>query len=186
MIFNTATYLVIGILLRKPMSGYDIVKELASFRPAKSSQIYPILARLEKNEYIACEQIQQDGKPNKKIYTVTTKGKDILKAWLDTTPEAPVIRDDFLSMFFSIWIKDPETLVKMVEERLKYMHKILDTFNNKIKILEKNYPNDINNFYSWRNCTFFLYKRRIAMTQEDINWCEHVLTQQTADTKLVK
>lgn len=181
--FNTATYLVIGILLRKPMSGYDIVKELANFRPAKSSQIYPILAKLEKNDYIACEQIQQDGKPNKKIYTVTTKGKDILEAWLDTTPEAPVIRDDFLSMFFSIWIKDPETLVKMVEERLIYMNKTLDTFNNKIRILEKNYPNDVHNFYSWRNCTFFLYKRRIAMTQEDIKWCEYVLTQQTADIK---
>jgi len=62
------------------------------------------------------------------------------------------------------------------------MHKVLDTFNTKITILEKNYPNDVSNFYSWRNCTYFLYKRRIAMTQEDIKWCEHVLTQHSSNT----
>ncbi len=183
MIFNTATYLVIGILLREPRSGYDIVKELAGFRPAKSSQIYPILAKLEKNDYINCEQVQQDSKPNKKVYTVTDKGKKVLDTWLDTTPEIPVIRDDFLSMFFSVWIKDPTTLIKMVNQRLEYLHKTLTFFNDRIQTLENCFPTDIHNFYSWRNCTYFLYKRRIAMTQEDIKWCEYVLSEQTQNRK---
>lgn len=183
MIFNTATYLVIGILLRKPRSGYDIVKALANFRPAKSSQIYLILARLEKNDYIVCEQVLQNSRPNKKVYTVTTAGKEALTAWLDTTPEPPVIRDDFLSMFFSVWIKKPDTLVKLIKERLEYLNSVLTFFNDKIQILEHSFPDEIKNFHSWKNCTYFLYKRRIAMTEEDIKWCNCVLEQHATNIK---
>lgn len=175
MTFNTATYLVIGILLRKPRSGYDIVKVLATFRPAKSSQIYPILAKLEKNGYVDCQHVNQDGRPNKKIYSVTPSGKTELESWLDTSPEPPVIRDDFLSMFFSIWTKDPETLEQLVTERLEYMRERLQFLTDGKQVLETAFPSDIHNFYNWRHCTYLLYKRRITMTAEEIKWCLEVL-----------
>lgn len=177
MTFNTATHLVLGILLRKPRSGYDIVKVLATFRPAKSSQIYPILAKLEKNGFLDCQHVNQDGKPNKKIYSVTPTGKAELESWLDTSPEPPVIRDDFLSMFFSVWIKEPETLERLVNERLKYMEDTLQFLTERKQVLETSFPTDIHNFYSWRHCTYLLYKRRIAMTIEDIKWCHEVLAE---------
>lgn len=175
MIFNTATHLVLGILLREPRSGYDIVKELASFRPAKSSQIYPILAKLEKNGYVDCVQVQQDGKPNKKVYSVTSKGKERLQAWLDTDPEPPVIRDDFLSMIFSVWIKEPETLQRLVTDRKSNLQGRLEYFEAQLSVMEASYPTDIQNFYSWRHCTRLLYNRRIGMIKEELRWCEDVL-----------
>ncbi|PSF13296.1 hypothetical protein C7H09_01395 [Marinobacter fuscus] len=175
MIFNTTTYLVLGILLREPKSGYDIVKELASFRPAKSSQIYPILAKLEANGFVDCTQVQQDGKPNKKVYSVTSTGKAKLEAWLDTEPEPPVIRDDFLSMVYSVWIKEPETLERLIKDRKTYMEQRLDFFTEKLAVMEASFPADIHNFYSWRHCTRLLYSRRIAMTAQEIEWCNDVL-----------
>lgn len=175
MIFNTTTYLVLGILLREPRSGYDIVKELASFRPAKSSQIYPILSKLEANGYVDCTQVQQNGRPNKKVYSVTTTGKAKLESWLDTSPEPPVIRDDFLSMFFSVWIKEPETLERLLLERVSYLEERLAYFYDRKQTLETGFPGEIHNFYSWHHCTYLLVQRRIAITAEDIKWCERVL-----------
>jgi DNA-binding PadR family transcriptional regulator len=175
MIFNTTTFLVLGILLREPRSGYDIVKELASFRPAKSSQIYPILAKLEKNGYVDCTQVNQDGKPNKKVYSVTSQGKAKLEEWLDTQPETPVIRDDFLSMLFSVWIKEPETLERLIKGRKQYMEERLAFFTRKRAEMEETFPADVHNFYHWRHCTRLLYNRRIAMTTEEIKWCDEVL-----------
>ncbi len=175
MIFNTTVYLVLGILLREPRSGYDIVKVMASFRPAKSSQIYPILSKLEKNGYAECIEVQQTGKPNKKIYSVTSVGKAQLESWLDTTPEPPVIRDDFLSMFFSVWTKDPQTLERLVLQRLDYLEERLDYFKGVEQTLKTGFPGEILNFYSWHHCTYLLVQRRIAITEEDVRWCERVL-----------
>ncbi|OEY66125.1 PadR family transcriptional regulator [Marinobacter sp. X15-166B] len=175
MIFNTTTYLVLGILLREPRSGYDIVKELASFRPAKSSQIYPILSKLEKNGYASSSQVLQTGRPNKKVYSVTSSGKEKLKKWLDTSPEPPVIRDDFLSMIFSVWIKEPETLERLVLQRLDYLTERLQYFTDRQQTLETAFPSEIRNFYSWHHSNYLLTRRRIAVTKEDIKWCKEVL-----------
>ncbi len=181
MIFNTTTYLVLGILLRRPRSGYDIVKELASFRPAKSSQIYPILSKLEKNGYATSTHVQQTSKPNKKVYSVTSVGKAKLKSWLDTDPEPPIIRDDFLSMFFSVWIKEPETLERLVLQRLDYLKERLEYFSDLKQVLEASFPGEIHNFYSWHHCNYLLMERRIAITREDIKWCELVLKEPILD-----
>ena len=44
--------------------------------------------------------VPQDGKPDKKVYSITENGVDELKKWLLTHPETPKIKDPFLMQSF--------------------------------------------------------------------------------------
>jgi DNA-binding PadR family transcriptional regulator len=173
--FNTITYSVMGILLRQPRTGYDVVKDLKSFRPAKSSQIYPILANLEKAGHARVELAPQTGRPDKKIYELTDSGKALLLNWLDTEPEPPVTRDDFLSMLFSVWAKGPAAAVRLLTKRKDYLtqyEKDVVARHDSLLSLDSGECVDPGKA---RFSSRLLYRRRIRLVAEELRWCEESL-----------
>ena len=88
---NTLCYQILGVLLRQPRSGYDIVKQLENIRPVKTSQVYPTLARLEKDGLVVSIDVAQEGRPNKRVYSPTEAGKQELTQWIGQEPEPPVL-----------------------------------------------------------------------------------------------
>lgn len=79
-------YAILGLLLRKPMTGYDISKEfeksISEFWSAKHSQIYPELKKLVSENLITCET-ECNGEPRrKKLYTISHAGRQDFGVWL--------------------------------------------------------------------------------------------------------
>ena len=68
------------------MTGYDLDKlfknSLAYFWQAKTSQIYRELNAMEESGWLTSERVLQEEKPNKRVYSVTAKGRDELLKWL--------------------------------------------------------------------------------------------------------
>ena len=72
-----------------PIHGYEIMKELDKFftvpirdgimKKSTSSKIYPILKNMEDSELILGEWETNDENKQVKIYSITTKGKVLLK-----------------------------------------------------------------------------------------------------------
>lgn len=81
-------YSLLGFLQYASMSGYDLVKvfnaSVGFFWKASQSQIYSALDKLEKEKLITYELVVQDGKPNKKIYSITETGKSEWLNWLQS------------------------------------------------------------------------------------------------------
>jgi DNA-binding PadR family transcriptional regulator len=74
--------LVLGVLQAGPMHGYDLSKRLSNlsrnmFRFGEG-RLYPALHKLEKDGFIASEWEIQEGRPAKKIYTLTETGQGAL------------------------------------------------------------------------------------------------------------
>jgi PadR family transcriptional regulator AphA len=69
----------LGMLTDGPASGYDMKKCFEStfshFFPAGYGSIYPALATLAQDGLVAFEEIPQEGKPDRKIYTITSTGR---------------------------------------------------------------------------------------------------------------
>jgi len=84
---------LLGMLSLEPMSGYELDKEfkesLKYIWATKSSQIYNELINMEQKGWLSGERIVQDGKPNKRVYSITEKGKTELLDWL-STPDTDV------------------------------------------------------------------------------------------------
>lgn len=71
--------IILGFLMRKSMTGYDLKKafsiSFAFFSGLSYGSIYPALKKMEKNGLITKHVEIQDGSPNRKIYTVTEAGR---------------------------------------------------------------------------------------------------------------
>lgn len=104
---RTLKYAILGLLNRKPMTGYDISKEfgsqLAEFWSAKHSQIYPELKKLV-DEGLIFFNIEISGDVlEKKVYYITEKGKEEFFKWLakDQPMESTPKNIFKLRMYFS-------------------------------------------------------------------------------------
>ena len=84
---RTLKYALLGLINRAPITGYDIMKEfesqvMANFWYAKHSQVYPELKRLTEEGLIEYKVVIQGEKLEKKLYSITEKGKEEFKNWL--------------------------------------------------------------------------------------------------------
>lgn len=84
---------LLGLLNYGPMTGYELDKafkaSLSFFWQAKTSQVYRELNTMEQSGWLISKQVIQTEKPNKRVYTITEKGKEELLNWL-MLPEADI------------------------------------------------------------------------------------------------
>jgi PadR family transcriptional regulator AphA len=77
---------VLGLLNYSPMTGYELDKafkaSLSFFWQAKTSQVYRELDAMEGGGWLTSQRIKQTEKPNKRVYTITDRGKEELAHWL--------------------------------------------------------------------------------------------------------
>ena len=76
--------LVLGVLQSGPAHGYEIAKRVRmlseGIMSAGEAKLYACLHRLEGDGLVTAEWIPQEGKPARKVYTLTPKGGGALKA----------------------------------------------------------------------------------------------------------
>jgi PadR family transcriptional regulator PadR len=74
--------LVLGVLQDRSAHGYDIAKRIAAetdrLVTVGEGQLYPTLHRMEDNGLISAEWVPQAGKPARKVYEITPKGREEL------------------------------------------------------------------------------------------------------------
>jgi DNA-binding PadR family transcriptional regulator len=78
---NLLKFYSLLLLFESPRHGYNLIKtvEKKMGRKVSASQIYPFLAKLQEKGYI---KIKSEGKREKKIYSLTSKGKTFCKSML--------------------------------------------------------------------------------------------------------
>ncbi len=92
--------LCLSILYNGEASGYDIRRmcteeEFAYFVEASYGSIYPALAKLEEDGLVTSRTEQQDGKPARKVYSITEAGRQAFAVQL----AEPLGEDTFRSPF---------------------------------------------------------------------------------------
>jgi PadR family transcriptional regulator AphA len=97
---KTLDSVILAGLIRRPRSGYDLTKwierETSHFFAVGHSSIYPALARLEKYGLVEHEVVPSDKGPERKVYSLTGRGREALLAWVDAPPVERQMRDEQL------------------------------------------------------------------------------------------
>ncbi|MDT2814714.1 PadR family transcriptional regulator [Vagococcus carniphilus] len=79
-------YCVLAVLKEEDSYGYMIIKKMAPILEISESTLYPILKRLESNEFVSSYSVEHNGRL-RKYYKVTEKGTirllDFTKEWED-------------------------------------------------------------------------------------------------------
>ncbi|MEO5337448.1 MAG: PadR family transcriptional regulator [Magnetospirillum sp. WYHS-4] len=100
-----ARTLCLGVLTLGDASGYEIKKiveegPFSHFHETSFGSIYPALGRLSAEGLVTFREVAQEGRPAKKVYSVTPKGRDALAKALRAEPARDTVRSDALFMLF--------------------------------------------------------------------------------------
>lgn len=137
---------ILGYLLIKPLSGYDIKKlfnmTAAYFWPADQAQIYRALKKLVEEGSVELAKQEQGKTVDRKVYTITDKGQEALIAWVSSPTETDFIsRLPFImKLFFSGSLNKAEQLVfldKQQEINNKLIQKLHQNYNKNRKEFAK-------------------------------------------------
>ncbi|MFA7428744.1 MAG: PadR family transcriptional regulator [Rhodospirillaceae bacterium] len=96
-----AKTLCLGALMLGDASGYEIRKfyedgPYSAFHAVSLGSIYPALNALLTDGLVTVCEMAQDGRPAKKVYTVTEQGKAVFMRGLEGSPGADRFRSDML------------------------------------------------------------------------------------------
>ncbi len=100
-------YALLGLLAEQPRHGYDLKKAfegmLGGTWPVNIGQIYSTLARLERDGLVVSQSVPQELLPDRKVYSLTDRGREALAQWLETPlfPPARLKVDFFLKLLLA-------------------------------------------------------------------------------------
>ncbi|MEV8585692.1 PadR family transcriptional regulator [Streptomyces sp. NPDC051180] len=106
-------------LLEKPGSGYELARRfersIGYFWTATHQQIYRVLKRMEQDGWIDVREVSQQGRPDKKEYSVAERGREALAAWLHEPIEPESVRHDLAVKIRGAAFDDPAGLIGEVQ-----------------------------------------------------------------------
>ena len=170
-------YAILGFLDQRSYTGYDLKKifdtSVRHFWPADQSQIYRTLSRLTDNGWARMEKIEQDKRPAKKEYSITTEGRRELREWLVTplpfgeNRSAPMIQ-----VFFAGQLTDAQVL-EMFERVAGYMRAGMAAYDAIPQDFEhyQEYVQSPRDFYFWM-LTLEIGK---ITAQANLSWLESMI-----------
>jgi DNA-binding PadR family transcriptional regulator len=114
---------ILVCLADEPLTGYDLAKRFGEsigfFWHADHQQIYRVLRRLKDDDLVRDELVVQEGRPNKKVYSITPAGRARLVAWSREEHPAASVKDDLLVTLYGLEHADIEAVRHQVAERLE-------------------------------------------------------------------
>ena len=117
-------YLILGLLLLSPMTGYDlqqfIKKNLALICSPSAGSVQTALSKLEKSGKIAVSETAE-GRRHKKIFTITDIGRSAFSAWIAQPMQADKVKNMELSRLFFAGLAKPEERLCAIRDYIRQM-----------------------------------------------------------------
>ncbi len=117
--------LCLGALSLRNASGYEIKKmfeegPFSHFYDGGYGSIYPALNKLLTEGFVTCVEVEQDGRPAKKVYTLTDSGMTALKADLHKKPVRDKTRSESITMMFFGHLLSPAHREEILHSYIEY------------------------------------------------------------------
>lgn len=178
---TTLGYAILGVLAREPLSGYDLAgrmkERVGFFWHARHSQIYPELARLEGERLVSYQVVEQQSRPDKKIYEVTDAGLKNLKEWVTEPVEPRATRDELVLKAYSLWLAEPGESLSLFREQEQRHEEQLQRYEEIEAWMEQEWSSDIRKISSPRFASYAALQRGIGYERGYVDWCRWVVDQ---------
>ena len=171
------SHTLLGLLLYKPMTGYQVKQlfecSINHFWNAHVSQIYRELTRMEGDGWVTHYIEPQEGKPNKKIYSITQSGTEAFTQWLKEFPQDPekIERNEFLVRVFFASRLGKSDLAYELRRYVRKQQEQLKQYERVGEEIQKEQENGESDAFFWR----MTLRRGIKATEAAIEWAEECL-----------
>lgn len=141
---SLAKLAVLGILMEKPMHGYELKqyfeRRMGIFWMINYGSIYPTLRNLEKKKLVVGRK-QPSATVDRIVYKITPRGREEFSRLLsERCRQEAHVRDEFtLHLFFLDYLDKSEAL-KLLKEKLAANEMLLEHLNSRKEDLKKVLP----------------------------------------------
>jgi DNA-binding PadR family transcriptional regulator len=164
-------YAMLGILAEKDQHGYELKstfdEKVGEFWSLNYGQIYTTLDRLEKEDLVTHDRQVQDRRPDRKIYSITSKGREELIAWLSTpVSKVRALRDEFFIKLVFMDKSAPASILELIEKQKALYLKQMNRLTQRKVALKKKPENPD------RLTTELLMDAGLFHAEADIKWLD--------------
>ena len=128
------SHAILAVLANRPCSGYDLAKQfdgsVGFFWHATHQQIYRELTKLEERDLVDLAVINQDGKPDRKCYTINALGQAHLREWILLPTDLEPVKEEFLVKLFVGYLVPSAELVSCLQKQRSLHLKKLATYES--------------------------------------------------------
>ncbi len=158
-----------------PKSGYDLARifdgSVGFFWKATHQQIYRELIKLDDLVWISAQNIEQTGRPDKKLYSLTEEGTRQLKQWLCQPCELAVVKEELLLKVFAGYLVEPQAIIKEIKR-----HRQLHADNLVVyRHIEQQYFQNPECKSPSGKFQYLTLLRGIGFETEWMNWCDRAV-----------
>ncbi|HTJ66067.1 MAG TPA: PadR family transcriptional regulator [Actinospica sp.] len=170
---------ILATLLDGEASGYDLSKafdaSVANYWTATPQQLYKELESMESLGLITARVVEQDRKPNKRLFSLTEAGHAALHDFTTQPAKLTAIRDELLVKVRAIDAGDPAAVHQAIADRLDVARTKLARYDAMRAHLLAGRTEDDYLATSDRIGPYLTLMRGRAFEQENIAWAERTL-----------
>ncbi|MEZ8141293.1 transcriptional regulator [Enterovibrio norvegicus FF-33] len=173
-------HVILTVLNHRDATGYDITKEfshaIGHFWKASHQQVYRELNKLADMGAVSCRLEPQDGKPDRKVYTITDIGRQGLYEWFLLPAKHPTDRDEVSAKLLTCSIFEPTPMIE-------HMHALIDESRMQLsqyRDLERNQYSDSSLLTREGRLERLTLRRNILRKEAWLTWADEVLLELAA------
>lgn len=167
-------YVVLGIISKRPQAGYDIkriMRKIACHYWSESNaQIYPILKKLEQDKLVTSQLDKTSGARHRRIYTITKKGMEQLKEWLNEPSDPTPYREEILLKLSLGQHLSKKQLRQLLENYKAKLEELIKEENEIIKHIEIDHEKRPDKPYLQ-----LIYNHVEKILETKLAWCKKLL-----------
>lgn len=170
-------HVILTVLSTRDATGYDITKEFSAsigyFWKASHQQVYRELNKMASNGLVTCELHPQDGKPDRKVYSITEAGRQTLLGWFEHSTIHPTVRDEFAAKLMACDIQDSQPFRAQLSNLIGESNSLIAHYEE----LENTHYRDSNNLDKKQRLERLTLRRNLLARQAWVSWAEEVVTE---------
>lgn len=171
-------YAMLAALAHSPRSGYDLNKwfdrAASHFCSAGFSSVYPALAGFEGEGLVVHEAVPSERGPERKVYSLTERGREVLIEWARKPAVAPEVRDEQLVKALSYGMLPAETARTLLEEARTRHGEQLAYYERLVRELEDGRASGAVSEEAYIGTRLTLM-RGIGAEESYVRWCEDAI-----------
>ena len=128
-----ARYALLGLLLEQPSYGYELAQRfdegtaLGEIVRLAPSHLYALLARMERDGLIEGRNQDAGTRPQRRVYRLTDRGREMLLGWLDVPVSHPRhMRIEFPLKLYFARVVTPDAVRDLIERQRMTLTQYID------------------------------------------------------------
>ena len=175
MLSMSLSHAILTALLDEDLTGYALAKQfdvsLGFFWQASHQQIYRELKGLHLAGSVNVLEVPQHGKPDKRVYSLTPQGRDMLESWITESTRARGTKDELFIKLFNVGSVPVGQVTAAVEQRRADHVGKLELYR---KIETRNYASPLT-LSDRKKGVYLSLLAGIRQEQTALAWCDDAL-----------